>query len=69
MSIKVHGIQDAEVPWQTATRLADQLQSDDVAVLLDKTATHRFSEPRQLAQLERVLDELVSLIANTSPSI
>jgi hypothetical protein len=45
------------------------LQSDDVAVLLDKTATHRFSEPRQLAQLERVLDELVSLIANTSPGI
>ena len=65
----LHGMQDAEVPWQTATRLADQLQSDDVTVLLDKTATHRFSEPRQLAQLERVLDELVSLIANTSPSI
>ncbi|MEL0166435.1 MAG: alpha/beta hydrolase, partial [Alphaproteobacteria bacterium] len=65
----LHGMQDAEVPWQTAIRLADQLQSDDVAVLLDKTATHRFSEPRQLAQLERVLDELVSLIANTSPGI
>jgi pimeloyl-ACP methyl ester carboxylesterase len=65
----LHGMQDAEVPWQTATRLADQLQSDDVAVMLDKTATHRYSEPRQLAQLERVLDELVSLIANTSPAI
>ena len=65
----LHGIKDAEVPWQTATRLADRLQSDAVAVLLDKTATHRFSEPRQLAQLERVLDELVSLIANTSPGI
>ena len=65
----LHGMQDAEVPWQTATRLADQLQSDDVAVMLDRTATHRFSEPRQLAQLERVLDELVSLIANTSPGI
>jgi len=65
----LHGMQDAEVPWQTATRLADQLQSDDVAVMLDKTATHRYSEPRQLAQLERVLDDLVSLIANTSPAI
>ena len=65
----LHGMQDAEVPWQTATRLADQLPSDDVSVMLDKTATHRFSEPRQLAQLERVLDELVSLIANTSPGI
>ena len=65
----LHGIQDTEVPWQTAIRLADQLQSDDVTVLLDKTATHRFSEPHQLAQLERVLDELVSLIVNTSPGI
>ncbi|MDA0332116.1 MAG: alpha/beta hydrolase [Proteobacteria bacterium] len=35
----LHGMQDAEVPWQTATRLADQLQSDDVAVMLDKTPT------------------------------
>ncbi|GIR94215.1 MAG: hypothetical protein CM15mP95_2350 [Alphaproteobacteria bacterium] len=41
----LHGMQDAEVPWQTATRLADQLQSDDVTVILDKTATHRYSEP------------------------
>ena len=65
----LHGMQDTEVPWQTATRLADQLQSDDVAVMLDKTATHRYSEPRQLAQLERVLDDLVSLTTNTSPAI
>ena len=65
----LHGMLDAEVPWQTAIRLADQLQSDDVSVMLDKTATHRYSEPRQLAQLERVLDDLVSLITNTSPAI
>jgi pimeloyl-ACP methyl ester carboxylesterase len=65
----LHGMKDAEVPWQTAIRLADQLQSDDVAVILDKTATHRFSELRQLAQLDRVLDDLVSQIAKTSPSI
>ena len=65
----LHGMKDAEVPWQTATRLADRLQSDDVAVILDKTATHRFSEPRQLAQLDRVLDELVSLIANNNSGI
>ena len=65
----LHGMRDAEVPWQTATRLADKLQSDDVEVMLDKTATHRYSEPRQLAQLERVLDDLVSLIARDSPAI
>jgi pimeloyl-ACP methyl ester carboxylesterase len=65
----LHGMKDAEVPWQTATRLAYRLQSDDVAVILDKIATHRFSEPRQLAQLDRVLDELVTLIANTNSGI
>jgi pimeloyl-ACP methyl ester carboxylesterase len=65
----LHGMQDTEVPWQTATRLAEQLQSDDVAVILDKTATHRYSEPRQLAQLEHVLDDLISLIANTSAAV
>ena len=62
-------MQDAEVPWQTATRLADQLQSDDVLVMLDKAATHRYSGPRQLTQLECVLDDLVSMIANTNPAI
>jgi pimeloyl-ACP methyl ester carboxylesterase len=65
----LHGMQDAEVPWQTATRLAACLQSDDVQVSLDNTATHRFSEPRQLARLGRVLDELVSIIASTGPNI
>ena len=65
----LHGMQDAEVPWQTAIRLADQLQSDDVTVILDKTATHRFSEPPQLAQLDRILDELVSKITKISPSV
>ena len=51
----LHGMQDAEVPWQTASRLAEQLQSEDDAVIIDKTATHRSAEPRPLAQLESVL--------------
>jgi len=65
----LHGMQDAEVPWQTATRLANHIDSDDVAVLLDKTATHRFSEQRQLAQLEQVLDDLISRIAITNAGL
>jgi pimeloyl-ACP methyl ester carboxylesterase len=55
----LHGMQDSEVPWQTATRLAACLQSDNVEVILDSSATHRFSEPRQLYLLERVLEELL----------
>ena len=59
----LHGMQDVEVPWQTATRLATLLQSKDVKVILDNTATHRFSEPHQLTQLEIVLDNLLSVVS------
>ena len=55
----LQGMNDAEVPWQTATRLADYLQSDDVVLHFDKTATHRFSEPAQLRLLETVLVTLL----------
>lgn len=55
----LQGMNDAEVPWQTATRLADCLQSDDVVLHFDKTATHRFSEPAQLRLLETVLVALL----------
>ena len=55
----LQGMNDTEVPWQTATRLADCLQSDDVVLHFDKTATHRFSEPSQLQLLETVLVTLL----------
>ena len=58
----LHGMEDAEVPWQTATRLADCLQSDDVVLHFDKTATHRFSEPAQLHLLETILMTLLDQI-------
>ena len=55
----LQGMNDAEVPWQTATRLADYLQSDDVVLHFDKTATHRFSEPAQLHLLKTILMTLL----------
>ena len=58
----LQGMNDAEVPWQTATRLADCLQSDDVVLHFDKTATHRFSEPAQLHLLETILMTLLDQI-------
>ena len=56
----LQGMNDAEVPWQTTTRLADCLQSDDVVLHFDKTAKHRFSEPAQLRLLETVLVTLLN---------
>jgi len=45
------GMQDSEVPWQTATQLAEKLTSTDVQVILDKQAGHRYSEASQIDAL------------------
>ena len=58
----LHGINDSEVPWQTAVTLADCLQSNDVLLRFDKAATHRFSEPAQLQSIQAVLEQLITEI-------
>ena len=58
----LHGINDTEVPWQTALKLSDCLKSDDVLLHFDKAATHRFSEPAQLQSIQAVLDQLITQI-------
>lgn len=55
----LHGIDDSEVPWNTAMTLANCLQSRNVSIHFDKTATHRFSELTQLHSLEMILAELI----------
>ena len=56
----LHGMQDAEVPWQTAARIAECAVSDDIRLHLVKDAGHRFSEPKQLALLEQVISGLIA---------
>lgn len=58
----IHGMADADVPWQTSLRLAEALQSDDVEVTLLKAAAHRLSEPADLARLERSIEALTTQI-------
>ena len=58
----IHGLADADVPWQTSLRLAECLRSRDVALTLVKGGAHRLSEPADMARLERVLDDLVALV-------
>lgn len=55
----IQGQQDNDVPWQTAVKLAERLDSDDVEVTLIKQGDHRLSSPEDLARLERVLDLLL----------
>ena len=56
----LHGMADAEVPWETATRLAARLASSDVRVTLVKDATHRFSRPQDLGLLIRTVEGVVA---------
>jgi len=55
----IHGIADADVPWQTSLRLADKLASRDVMLTLVKDGGHRLSEPQDLARMLATLEGLV----------
>ncbi len=61
----VHGMCDEDIPWQTATRLADRLQSTDVGIRLLKSGGHRLSNPTELEQIGRSLDELLARATDT----
>lgn len=55
----LHGQRDPDVPWQTALRLAERLQSEDVQATLIKDGDHRLSRPSDLALLRRTLGDLL----------
>ena len=55
----LQGMQDPDVPWRHALKVAEKLQSDDVIVTLAKSGDHRLSTPDDLARLIRTVDELV----------
>ncbi len=55
----LHGQRDPDVPWQTALRLAERLECDDVQTTLIKDGDHRLSRPSDLALLRRALGGLL----------
>lgn len=55
----LHGMRDAEVPWQTSLRLSEALESDDVRVTLLKDSDHRLSREPDLALLGATLAALL----------
>jgi len=58
----IHGMEDPDVPFDRSLALADALVSSDVEITLIKGGDHRLSAPRNLALLERILDELVAAV-------
>lgn len=59
----VQGMQDPDVPWQTAIRLTEALVSNDVRVDLIKDGDHRLSEPDQLDVITKHIDEMLAKTA------
>jgi pimeloyl-ACP methyl ester carboxylesterase len=55
----LHGMRDEAVPWRTSLRLAECLESRDVALTLVKDGDHRLSSVQDLARLAATLDELL----------
>lgn len=58
----IQGMQDEDVPWETAQRIVDKLESADVELTLVKDGDHRLSEGRHLARLCRTVSTLLDQI-------
>jgi pimeloyl-ACP methyl ester carboxylesterase len=55
----LQGRRDPDVPWETALRIADRLESEDVRVTLIKDGDHRLSRPQDIQLLG---DSLAALL-------
>jgi pimeloyl-ACP methyl ester carboxylesterase len=59
----IQGQKDADVPWQTALKIADCLAGDDVEVILVKDGDHRLSRDQDLDRLVNVVSTLTEQAA------
>jgi pimeloyl-ACP methyl ester carboxylesterase len=55
----LHGMNDADVPYETSLTLADRLTSNDVQTTLIKDGDHRLSRDGDLALLQRTIEGLL----------
>jgi len=56
----IQGTEDADVPWQTAQKIAGVLTSDDVEVILVPGGDHRLSRDIDLKRLCRIVSEITA---------
>ena len=54
----LHGKRDVDVPWMTASRIAEQVLSEDVRVFLVPDGDHRLAREQDLARIWASVDEL-----------
>ncbi|MEJ0048346.1 MAG: alpha/beta hydrolase [Rhodospirillales bacterium] len=55
----LHGMLDPDVPWRTALRIAECLESADVRITLIKDGAHRLSRPQDIALLLETIAALL----------
>lgn len=55
----LHGLRDADVPWEVSLRLAERLEGADARVVLVKAGDHRLSSPADLDLLTSTLAPLL----------
>jgi pimeloyl-ACP methyl ester carboxylesterase len=55
----VHGRMDSDVPWQTATRIAEKIAHPDVAITFIDDGDHRLSRQQDLARIGAALDDVI----------
>ena len=55
----LQGMNDKEVPWTYASRIADHVEQDDIRVTLVKNGDHRLSAPKDLDLLWQTVAEFI----------
>jgi pimeloyl-ACP methyl ester carboxylesterase len=55
----LHGLEDADVPWQVSRRLMEALRSEDVRMTLVKGGDHRLSRDGDVALLIDTVETLL----------
>lgn len=58
----IQGMDDKDVPWQTALDIQKAVESRDVEVTFVKSGGHRLSEPEDLARLTRTVAALLDQV-------
>ena len=62
----IHGINDADVPWNTSIRIMETVTSEDVEVTLVKAGEHRLSEDLDLDRLRWTLGALLDQLEKSA---
>jgi pimeloyl-ACP methyl ester carboxylesterase len=58
----VQGLDDADVPWQHAVRVAQALDGDDITVTMIRNGDHRLSRDEDILRLLRMIERLAAKV-------